>query len=70
MDTLKTIHEEALAHLRKLRFESTVIGKIFKNQDPMGYPVETVPVVEDCYRAYRSFVKDKFIEELDSLNRP
>ena len=47
-----------------------MIGKIFKNQDPMGYPVETVPVVEDCYRAYRSFVKDKFTEELDSLNRP
>ena len=42
-----------------------MIGKIFKNQDPMmGLPIETVPVIEDCYRAYKNFVKDRFNEEL------
>ena len=48
-----------------------MIGKIFKNQDPMmGLPIETVPVIEDCYRAYKNFVKDRFDEELDTLNKP
>ena len=55
---------------RKLRFESTVIGKVIKNAEPSaGYPVETLPVVEDCYRAYMTFVKERFSEELDSLNQ-
>ena len=59
-----------MEHLRKLRFGAEVIEKVFTNVDQSLHsePVAVNPIVNDAYQAYRSFVKDRFTNEMERLN--
>lgn len=56
--------------MKKLRYDKDVIAKVFVNQEPSSSSGrnDKKPIIEEAYAAYKSFVKQKFTDEMTALH--
>ena len=52
-----------------MRYDKDVIAKVFVNQEPSSNGIDDIkPIAEEAYAAYKSFVKQKFTDEMTALH--